>query len=110
MRLAPGVYDRWPMARNDHRIAVIIKPLDDASRRILDDVFTRKFGRGTPQSLFKPRGYDGGFSRPLRQLDRKVSEFFLGDPGIDGAGVWSIEGALDPTSKVLRLRVRELRY
>jgi len=110
MNLGPAVYDRWPMAKEYYRLAAILEPLDEASRRILDDVFTRKFGRGKSQSLFKPRGYDSGFTRKLRQLDRKAARFFLGDPGIDGDLGWNITGTFDPKNKALVLVVEELRY
>lgn len=110
MYLGPGVYDRWPQAKKYHRMAAILEPLDEVSRRRLDEVFTRKFGRGKSQSIFKPRGYDSGFSRPFRKLGKKASQFFLGDPGIDEGNSWNISGVLDPVGKTLVLSVGELYY
>ncbi len=110
LKFPPAKPSTWPTGQNNSRFPVVIEPLDDESRKILDQILSEKLGKGEAQTIFKPNGYDGRAGETPIKLSKNGGTFFLADPGIGKGLVWRIFAELDPTRTSIVLRIAEASY
>jgi hypothetical protein len=110
LKFPPAKHSTWPTGQNTSRFPVIIEPLDDESRKLLDQILSEKLGNGEAQTIFKPHGYDARAGESPQNLTKKGGTFVLADPGIGKGLIWKILVELDHTRTAIVLKIAEASY
>jgi hypothetical protein len=108
-RFPKAKIERWSGGKGRYRFPAFLDPATEETKRLLDEVLTRKFGAGEHRSLFKPRGYIADCLKLPEEFGKKGGQIALIDPGLDDGGGWYIKIQYNPGDNSLILEISELR-
>ncbi len=108
VRIPPVKLRRWTGGDRPYRYPVFIEPLSEVSKRVFDDLVTKKYSSDSSRlSIFKRADYDSASLEKPNKIGKKGGRIVLADPGIDGGVTWSIEIRHVPDEHLLEIRVAQ---
>ncbi|MFZ5494695.1 MAG: hypothetical protein ACOZE5_05080 [Verrucomicrobiota bacterium] len=108
VRIPPVKLRRWPSGARPYRYPVFLEPLDEDSKRVFDDLVTRKYSSDSSRlSIFKRADYDSASLEKPNIIGKQGGRIVLADPGIDGGVVWDIEIRYVPNERLLEIKVAQ---
>ena len=106
VRIPPTKLRRWSGGAHPYRYPVFLEPLGEDSRRVFDDLITRKFASDSSHlSVFKRTDYDSASLEKPTIFGKKGGRIVLKDPGVDGGVTWNIEIKYVAKEHLLEIKV-----